>query len=87
MDRFAGLLSRLISLRTKQRREAMAELIATCPVTGEDVFPDTATLYTGNPHVLVCPACGRNHRWDPASPTLVDLGPREDDEKAAKESD
>jgi hypothetical protein len=51
----------------------MTGLIAKCPVTGDDVFPDFGTLRGEPPYMIVCPACGSRHRWTPLAGQLVEI--------------
>ncbi len=51
----------------------MTGLIAKCPVTGDDVFPDFGTLRGEPPYMIVCPACGDQHRWTPLAGQLVEI--------------
>jgi hypothetical protein len=56
----------------------MPSLIAKCPVTGADVFPDMSVAREAGAHLVVCPACGREHKWKPGASTLIDIGPATD---------
>jgi hypothetical protein len=51
----------------------MAGLVATCPVTGEDVFPDIRSTLASGAGVMLCPSCGKEHRWNPMSTRLTGL--------------
>lgn len=52
----------------------MTGLIATCPVTGNDVFPDFSALRGGPPFVVRCPSCGGMHQWLPFDGALREIG-------------
>jgi hypothetical protein len=58
----------------------MGELIAKCPVDGNDVFPDMSVLTAGPPYIVRCPSCGESHEWLLHASALVSIDARASDE-------
>jgi hypothetical protein len=49
------------------------KVIAKCPITGEDVFPDASTLRNAGDNIIICPACQREHIWLPTEGKLTEV--------------
>jgi transcription elongation factor Elf1 len=50
-----------------------ASIIATCPETGQQVFPDMSVLREPGPYFITCPACGHEHQWQIGAELLIDI--------------
>lgn len=46
------------------------EIVAKCPVTGEDVSSDPVIKRATTPTILECPSCSELHEWNPMSMLL-----------------